>query len=137
MLLIAAVSLKRAGMQSQSLGTMVRWPEYTMGICVKSKERRQGRWLYRYRVPPDKMSVSVYPNNIRRRKADAHSLPINVHQRLKRQPPHTTQNHHPPTHPKLPRFCLELPMIVATPFAAATSDIFSQRLVQKSQVRSV
>src|ERR1035441_2275790 len=91
MLLIAAVSLKQAGMQSQSLGTMVRWPEYTMGICVKSKERRQGRWLYRYGVPPDKMSVSVYPNNIRRRKADAHSLPINVHQRRKRQPP----PHHP------------------------------------------
>jgi hypothetical protein len=96
-----------------------------MGICVKSKERRQGRWLYRYGVPPDKMSVSVYSNNIRRRKAGAHSLPINVRQRRKRQPPPNPHQH--PQHPRLPRFCLELPMIVAAPFAAATSDIFSQR----------
>jgi hypothetical protein len=90
-------------MQSQSLGTMVRWPEYTMGICVKSKERRQSRWLYRYGVPPDKMSVSVYSDNIRRRKADAHSLPINVHQRRKRQPPPPT--HSKPHHPSI-RECL-------------------------------
>jgi hypothetical protein len=38
--------------------------------------------------------------------------------------PHLTSQN---TNPRLPRFCLELPMIVAAPFAAATSDIFSQR----------
>ena len=41
--LIAALSLKRVGMQSQSPGTMGRWPAYTTGTCAKLSEGRQSR----------------------------------------------------------------------------------------------
>src|ERR1035438_2088500 len=39
------------------------------------------------------------------------------------EPPHHSTNLQHPQHPRLPRFCLELPMIVAAPFAAAASGI--------------
>ena len=38
----------------------------------------------------------------------------------------TTTN---PQHPRLPRFCLEFPMIAAAPFVTVASDIVSNRLV--------
>ena len=43
MRLIVALSRKQAGMRSQSLGTMGRWPACTMETCARFSGCRQGR----------------------------------------------------------------------------------------------